>query len=246
MFGLDPQSIVDRVKASAKPMRMPTMGESVVRGMMGFTLVSLGGFAPWMFTGERLYRVIGEGGLYFVCALVFIVLSGPLLNRLIIGPNSFVRFYKVFTLAFLAYTVAWTTGWMLLRGDLGSVVGLFAGTAVMGLVFAGAFSARSVAWNLITVLFLGNTAGYFLGGWMHNTILALKGFEMFGVVLDRTAQAELSKAIWGLFYGQGFGAGIGYAFHRCQEEARKRIVALPGSGNQSRADYPSAQIDSFD
>jgi hypothetical protein len=35
-----------------------------------------------------------------VCAIVFIVLSGLLLHRLIIGPGSLGRFYKLFSAAF--------------------------------------------------------------------------------------------------------------------------------------------------
>src|SRR5437773_9294554 len=103
MFGLDPQSIVERVKASGQPPRVPTLRESILRGMIGFTLVSLGGFAPWVLAGQWFHRNVGEAGLYAVCAVAFIVLSGLLLHRLIIGPSSLVRFYKIFTLAFAAY-----------------------------------------------------------------------------------------------------------------------------------------------
>src|SRR6185436_11302314 len=52
MFDLDPKSILERVKASGQPPRVPTLGESVLRGTIGFTLVSLGGFAPWVFAGR--------------------------------------------------------------------------------------------------------------------------------------------------------------------------------------------------
>src|SRR5207247_7897663 len=103
MFGLDPQSIAGCAKASGQSPRVPTLGESVLRGTIGFTLVSLGGFAPWVLAGRWFYRNIGEVGLYATCALVFIGLSGLLLHRLIIGPGSRVRFYKIFSLAFVAY-----------------------------------------------------------------------------------------------------------------------------------------------
>ena len=226
MFGLNPQSIVDRVKASGQPPRVPTLGESVARGTIGFTLVSLGGFAPWMFAGQTFYHAVGETGLYVACAVVFVVLSGLLLHRLIIGPGSLGRFYEVFTLAFLAYAVAWTIGWMTLRGNIGSIVGLLAGTAAMGVLLAQAFGARNATWRIIAVLFVGNALGYFVGGWAHNAVLALKEFNVLGLVLDRPARAMLSKAIWGLFYGLGFGAGIGFAFHACQSEARRLISTL--------------------
>src|ERR1041384_1066425 len=132
MSGLDPQSIADRAKVSGQPTRVPTLSESVLRGTMGFTLVSLGGFAPWVLAGRWFYRNIGEAGMYAVCAVVFIGLSGLLLHRLIIGPGSLIRFCKIFSLAFIAYAIAWTIGWMALRGNAGSIVGLLAGTAAMG------------------------------------------------------------------------------------------------------------------
>ena len=100
LFQLDPQSIAQRVQAGGQLPRVPTLGESVLRGMIGFTLVSLGGFAPWVLAGRWFYRNLGEVGLYATCAIVFIGLSGLLLHRLIVGPGSLVRFYKIFSLAF--------------------------------------------------------------------------------------------------------------------------------------------------
>jgi hypothetical protein len=224
MFGLDPQSIVDRVKVTGQLPRAPTLGESVWRGAIGFTLVSLGGFAPWVLAGRWFYRHIGEAGLYAVCAVVFIGLSGLLLHRLIIGPGSLVRFFKLFSLAFVAYAIAWTIGWMKFRGALGGLAGLLAGTAVMGAILARGFAVRGVAWKIIAVLFVANAIGYFAGEWAYNAVLALKEGNALGIVPDKSARAMLSKTAWGLFYGLGFGAGIGFAFHACQAEARKLIV----------------------
>ena len=224
MFGLDPQSIADRVKVSGQSPRVPTLGESVLRGMIGFTLVSLGGFAPWVLAGRWFYRNAGEVGLYAVCAIVFIGMSGLLLHRLIIGPGSLVRFYKIFSLAFVAYAIAWTIGWMTLRGVAGSIVGSLAGMAVMGAILSHGFAARGAAWKIIAALFVANAAGYFVGESAHNEVLALKEGNALGLVLERSTRATLSKAVWGLFYGLGFGAGIGLVFHACQAKARKLIL----------------------
>src|SRR5688572_7627739 len=139
MFGLDPHSIVDRVHASGQSPRVPTLRESVLRGAIGFTLVSLGGFAPWVLAGRWFYRNTGEVGLYAVCAAVFIGLSGWWLHQLIIGPGALIRFYKIFSLAFALYAVAWTIGWMAFRGVAGSLAGLLAGTLVMGAILAFGF-----------------------------------------------------------------------------------------------------------
>src|SRR5262245_13016891 len=129
MFGLDPQSVVARVKAAGSVAHVPSLGEAILRGSIGFTLVSLGGFAPWVLGGSWFYRHGGELGLYVACAVVFIGLSGVLLHRLIIGPGSLSRFYQIFSLAFMGYAVAWTLGWMAFRGVPGSVVGALAGIA---------------------------------------------------------------------------------------------------------------------
>src|SRR5690349_10152646 len=136
MFGLSCEHIVARVKASGSVPRLPSFTESVLRGMIGFTVVSLGGFAPWVFGSRWFHQHLGEAGLYAVCAVVFIGLSELLLHQLIIGPGSLIRFYKIFILAFLFYAIAWTIGGMALRGHLGSIVGLLAGTDAMGTTLA--------------------------------------------------------------------------------------------------------------
>ena len=228
MFGLDPQSIVDRVKASGQTPRAPTLGESLCRGMMGFTLVSLGGFAPWVLAGRWFYRNVGEAGLYAVCAVVFIGLSGLLLHRLIIGPGSLVRFYKLFSLAFLAYAVAWTIAWMTLArvtgGITAGIIGSLAGIVAMAGLLAWGFKAPEAMLRIIIALLATNLAGYFIGEWAYNEVLAIKEGNSLGIVLENATRAVLSKAAWGLFYGLGFGAGIGFAFFTCQAKARKMIL----------------------
>ena len=225
MFGLDPQSIADRAKASGQPARLPTLVESVVRGMIGFTLVSLGGFAPWVLAGGWFYRNTGELGLYAACAIVFIGLSGVLLHKLVIGPGALILFYKLFSLAFLGYAVAWTAGWMTLRGATGGVVGALAGMAALGGILAYGFAARGAMLKIVLALFVANAAGYFIGEWAHNAVLALKEGNASGIVLDKSTRSIFSKAAWGLFYGFGFGAGIGWVFYFCQAEARRLIRA---------------------
>ena len=223
MFGLDPQNTLHRAGNPSPRTHIPTLRESLWRGTIGFTLVSLAGFAPWVLAGRWFYRNVGEAGLYAVCALVFIGSSGVLLHRLIIGPGSLVRFYKIFSLSFLAYAVAWTIGWMLLGGLVGSAVGLLAGAAAMGSILSHGFSAREVLWKVISVLFVSNAVGYFAGEWAHNVIPTSKDGAVFSLGLAPSTLAILAKAAWGLFYGLGFGAGIGFAFYVCQEKVRKLL-----------------------
>lgn len=223
MFSLDPQSLIDRAKASGQPVHLPTLGNSVTRGMIGFTLVSLGGFAPWVLAGRWFYRNVGEIGLYGACAIVFIGLSGVLLHRLIIGPGSLPRFYQIFSLAFVGYATAWTVGWMSFGGLTGSIVGALAGIAVMGGILALGFRAPRSMFKIFLVLLAANAAGYFIGEWAYNLASALREGNASGIVLSSTTRSLLSKSLWGLFYGLGFGAGIGATFYFCQAEARQRL-----------------------
>ena len=110
LFQLDPQSIADRARAARAPVAVPALRDSLLRGMIGFTLVSVGGFAPWPII-DRWFPRLGEVGLYVASAAVFIGGSGLLLHRLIIGPGSLARFYKVFAPRVHR-----------LRGDLGRVL----------------------------------------------------------------------------------------------------------------------------
>lgn len=228
MFNLDPESIVARVRAASLPPRIPRLVESVLRGMIGFTLVSLGGFAPWVLAGRWFYRNVGEAGLYAACAIIFIGLSGPLLHRLIIGPGSLSRCYKIFSLAFLAYAVVWTIAWMTLARATGAatagIVGGLCGIIIMGTVLALGFAAPGAIVKVIVALFISNLAGYFIGEWAYNGLNALNDGNATGFVLERQTRSILSKTAWGLCYGLGFGAGIGFAFHACQSKVRRLLA----------------------
>lgn len=223
LFQLDPQSLVDRAANSV----VPSLGSSVLRGIIGFTIVSLAGFVPWAFFG-KWFREPGHGGelgMYVACALVFLVLSGLFLHRLIIGTGSLLRFYLLFTPAFTLYSIAWIAGWMMLRGHPGSIVGLLSGTALMGLVMAAAFGDWKSTLPVIAILFVLNSVGYFIGGWVEGWLIHLPECSFFGVSLAKPEQKILAMMSWGLFYGIGFGAGIGAAFHRCQAKARALLAS---------------------
>jgi hypothetical protein len=225
LFGLDPESIAGRVKASGVPARIPTAGASVLRGAIGFTMVSVAGFTPWALAGAPLTRVVGEAGMYASCAAVFIGLSGLLLHRLILGPGSLPRFYKLFGTTFALYSAAWIAGWMGLHGHLGSLVGLLAGTAVMGGLFAFAFGEPRAALPSIASLFVLNTLGYYVGGWVEGTVAKLPHLSLAGLAVEKPPPITIAMLLWGVCYGIGLGAGLGLAFHFCQKTARARLAA---------------------
>jgi hypothetical protein len=214
-FQLDPQSLANRAEGSAST----SFGASVGRGIIGFTLVSIAAFAPWGVFGETVKAQVGELGMYVACTLVFLVLSGLLLHKLIIGSGSLPRFYKLFTLAFTAYSIAWIAGYMLLRGHLGSVVGLLAGAIVMGWMFAAAFDARRHLVKIVAALFVLNSLGYYIGWWIELYLFSLPD----GYFSAKRTQDMVARMQWALTYGFGLGAGLGVAFYLCQEQARALI-----------------------
>ncbi len=137
------------------------------------------------------------------------------MHRLIIGPGALSRFYKVFTPAFAAYSAAWITGWMKLGGHPGSLVGLLAGAILMGLILSLAFDASNQTLKVIAAIFLLNSAGYFIGGWVESA-----GSSIRIAGLSRGTQMMIAKSLWGVCYGAGFGAGLGLAFFFCQAKTR--------------------------
>ena len=208
LFQLDSPSIAARVRAANDPPPLPTLAASVVRGTVGFTLLSIAGFAPWPIL-DLWFRHGSEMQLYIACTAIFIGLSGPLLHRLIIGPGSLPRFYKLFAPAFIAYAAVWVAFWVWLRGREGEIAGLLAGTAAMGAILAFAFDAQRSVVKVIAALFALNALGYFAGGW----------FEGKLAIHHRLA----AMMLWGVCYGIGFGAGLGVAFHICQARARAAL-----------------------
>jgi hypothetical protein len=208
LFQLDPASIVARVHTASEPVAVPSLGSSLLRGAIGFAIVSVAGFAPWPIFDLWL-RIGGENTLYLACTAVFIGLSSPLLHRLIIGPDSFARFYKLFTLAFIPYVIIWVTLWKTLRFGAGEILGLFGGTLAMSVVLAFAFDAWKSLIPAAVAIFTLNALGYYAGGWVYREFAA--GHHVVAMLL------------WGASFGTGLGAGLGLAFYFCQSRVRAML-----------------------
>jgi hypothetical protein len=199
----------DAVEAAKPP---DGMFGALVRGSLGFAAVSVAGFAVWAFAGKWLGTHIGELGVYFACAITFIVFSGMALHPLVRGPRSLVRFYKIFIPAFGAYAVAWSAAWFAWRFGLGEWLGSLAGSIVLAVMIGrGLGNFRSVV-KVSIVMFALHSAGYFFGGrlmrWIaSSTIGGLRGGHF----------SALAKLCWGALYGLGVGAGLGYAFFTLQD-----------------------------
>lgn len=200
-----------------------TVPGAILRGALGFAVVSVAGFAVWAFAGMWFHQHFGEAGLYTACAVVFLGLSGLVLSPLVRGPRSLVRFYKIFVPAFVVYAIAWCAVWFALRFGAGEWVASFAGSA--GFVVTAGFGFRNFRGLLpaCLVLFILHSAGYFLGD---NLMLWLAGPDGARLLsgLSKPQISVTAKLGWGLLYGLGFGAGLGFTFFTFQNEPPQKDI----------------------
>lgn len=183
--------------------------KDTLHGSLGFAVVSIAAFSVWAFGAGWFRNLGGELGMYAAIAAVFLGLSGLVLGPLAGGVG---RFYKAFLPAFLIYAVVWTAAWFGLHGRLGEWTGAGAGCVAFAWI-AMKMLGSARGWLIAALaLFVLHTAGYFAGDWsMYDFWLADR--------MDKKPRPEAvlaAKLSWGLFYGLGFGAGIGWVFNRAR------------------------------
>jgi hypothetical protein len=212
---MNPSSPVVRLTSISEKSARLTLSRAVSRGSIGFALVSLGGFAVWAFGGRWFAARLGEGGMYAVCAIVFLGLSGLFLHPLVQGPRALWRFYKAFVPAFVAYAVVWSMAWFTMGFGAGEWIGSVLGTIVFAALVARSLGSYRSFIVVCVVLFVTHSFGYFIGGelyyWSHKPAAA----DLLGS-LSRWQRTVGGRMAWGLLYGLGFGAGMGYAFFQFQ------------------------------
>lgn len=208
-IGLAADLVLGRILASDRPLRVPGWPGSVAGGALGFGAVSVLVFACWAYTGRWSYSHVGEAGAYLAWAVIFVAGSGGLLGRLVIGEGSGRRFYGGFAIAFMAYSVVWMAAWFASPDRFGEIFGALFGVAAFAACLCGMFSAWRAWPSTMVGLAVGNLAGYFLGGALH---------DLYG--------GNAGKLLWGLSYGLGFGAGMGHALHAVQSGLRWQLSSL--------------------
>ena len=181
----------------------------MLTGAFGFGLVSLCVFATVAFAERWMYARLGLYGAYLAWTALFILLGGAGLGTLAGGRWRLPKFYLLFGAAFFAYAVGWVGAYFVLRGAAGEWVGSLAGSVLMGVVFAAGFGAWRAALNLSAVLFVANSAGYFVGSALNDTVGGRAGM-----------------LLWGAAYGLGLGAGLGAVLHLAQR--RRAGEPTPG------------------
>lgn len=187
--------------------------EATLRGAWSFALVSLTGFSVWAFAGRWFYRNIGEAGLYAAIALVFLGLSGLLLHPLVQGPRQHRRFQTAFLPAFLVYAIVWGAAWFLMKDKAGEWIGSAAGCLAFAAVACLILRQPRAIPACAAVLFVTHSAGYFLGDRFMSWLTA-PGLASPFPSATKAQLGSIAKLGWGLLYGLGFGAGLGFTFHR--------------------------------
>ena len=172
---------------------IPSLTHSVITGALGFGAVSLCVFATVAFAERWMYVNLGLYGAYLAWTVLFILLGGAVLGSLVVERWGLPKFYLLFALAFFAYAVGWVGAYFSSPGAAGEWIGSLVGSLVMALVFAIAFGSLPSLLKLFAILFVANSAGYFLGSALNNYFGGREGMLLWG-------------AAYGLFLGAGIGA----------------------------------------
>jgi hypothetical protein len=169
------------------------LSRAVLRGGIGFCLVSFVVFATVAYGERWMYARLSVLGAYVVWTLAFILLGGFVLGSVVEGRWRLPKFYLLWGLAFFAYAAGWVCAYFFLRSYPGEWLGSLVGSLLMTTVFALGFSAARSIPRLSALLFIANSAGYFLGSAMNDYIGGRPGMLLWGI-------------IYGLFLGSGISA----------------------------------------
>jgi hypothetical protein len=184
-----------------------SLRKSLMIGGIGFSLVSLGIFATVAFAERWMYSHLGVAGAYIVWTILFMLLGGTVFSQLAAEPNRMLRFYALFGAAFFSYAAGWVGAYFIIRGSFGEWLGSFLGSVLMALVIAAGFGVLRSAPVLSLLLFATNSAGYFLGS-----------------ILNDTLRGKPGMLLWGAVYGLYLGAGLGASLHIVQSRRAHRLI----------------------
>ena len=181
---------------------MRSLQSAVLRGALGFAVVSLCVFATVAFAERWMYTHLTQLGAYLAWTILFIAIGGGVLGSLVTGRWRLPKFYLLFGLAFFLYAAAWVFAYSKLRGSAGEWAGSLAGSILMALVFAAGFGMIRSTLKFAAILFVANSIGYFLGSALN---------DYFG--------GPTGMLLWGAAYGAFLGAALGAILHLAQVRA---------------------------
>jgi hypothetical protein len=206
LFGLTADRVMARMRQDERSDSIPSLGRSLLIGGFGFCLASLCVFATVAFAERWMYRNLSLTGAYIVWTVLFILLGGVLLSPLVIGPGRLWRFQLLFGTAFLLYAAGWVGSYFTLQGVAGAWAGSIVGSILMALVIAMAFGVIKSFLAQAAALFISNSAGYFIGESLYNSI-----------------RGQTGMLLWGVLYGLCLGAGLGSSIFLAQKPLRERL-----------------------
>jgi hypothetical protein len=202
---------------------------AMILGALSFAVVSVLGFAVWAVGGRWLHARVGEIGLFAACLIVFLGASGLLMHPLVSGSNRLLRFYSAFIPAFFTYATVWSLSWFVFHFGLGEWLASLLGSVAFVAAASWRLGGRGSFLKACAVVFISHSAGYFLGGKLMTSMGGLGGTAGG---FSKEQVALLAKLGWGILYGLGFGAGIGYTFSAFREP-----VELTANAATSRASH---------
>ena len=152
-----------------------------------------------------MYARLGVLGAYVVWTLAFVLLGGLVLGLVVEG--RLLRFYLLWAIAFFAYAAGWVCAYFMLRGVAGEWLGSLVGSLLMTSVFALGFGASRLIPKMSLLLFVANSAGYFLGSALNDYLGGRPGM-----------------LLWGMIDGLLLGSGISALLYLLQVEPTPSIV----------------------
>ncbi len=198
--------------------------KNVVWGAIGFAGVSLLAFSLWAFLGRWFGKHGGEGVLYAAIAAVFLLATGLVLHPLMEGEHRLRRFTVAFVPAFLAYALVWSGFWFWLKFGLGEWLGALVGSLVFVSLWRRWNPSSEPFLKAVVVFFVLHTLGYFAGGYSMEGLLRLARQQPEPPPwFQPKTWVLLAKLSWGVFYGLGLGAGLGW------------LTGGPGVANEKNA-----------
>ena len=180
---------------------VPSLQRSLLVGGVGFCAASLCVFATVAFGERWMYRNLSILGAYLVWTALFILLGGGVIGSLVVKHWRLPKFYILYGLAFFAYAAGWVGAYFSLLGRAGEWLGSLIAAILMAIVFALGFRVIGSTVKFAVLLFLGNSAGYFLGSALNDSI-----------------GGPIGMLMWGVGYGLFLGASIGAVLHFAQLE----------------------------
>lgn len=197
-----------------------SLRKDMTQGAVAFAMVGVAAFSVWAFAAPWFRHWGGEPAMFSAIALVFLVASGQLMGGLAGGVAAF---YRQFLPAFLSYALVWCTAWFAVGGRAGEWVGAGLGCLIFATFMMGKSTPPSLRLRAVLVLFVLHTIGYFAGDAAMHEIWLPRAKLLETSDEERKLYLILAKLSWGVCYGLGFGAGIGWLFHHAKTPCKSRI-----------------------